>query len=148
ALVAEQLGFEQVLGNRRAVEVDERGARPRSRAMDRTCDEAFARARLATKEDRRGTARRRRALQDVLELLTQAPDAGAVTSDVRENAHPRILSSQYVISISRYIVDAVVKCCCASSCLPLRSESRPRPAWQCATSGRIPSSSASASASR
>src|SRR5439155_5562317 len=49
-LVPEELGFEQVFGNCRAVEVDERrlGARPRT--MDRPRHEPFARARLPTEE--------------------------------------------------------------------------------------------------
>src|SRR5262249_50649407 len=54
-------------------------------------------------------------------------------------------SSQYVIPISRYIVVAVVRCSCACSRLPLRREGVPRPRWQWATRGRMPSSLASAS---
>ena len=46
ALVPEELGFKQVLGNRRAVEVDERGVGARPRSVDGPGDEPFARARL------------------------------------------------------------------------------------------------------
>ena len=53
-LVAEQLGLEQRLGDRRAVDVDEGAARARARAMDHAGDEALAGAGLALEQDRRG----------------------------------------------------------------------------------------------
>src|SRR5712691_11025640 len=90
ALVAEQFRFEEVLGNRRAVDVDEGGARPWARTMDRADDETLAGAGLAAKEDRRGPRRRGRALEDQLELLPQPSDAGAVAHDLCEGGHPSV----------------------------------------------------------
>src|SRR5262249_12936650 len=91
-LVAEQLGFEEALGNRGAVDVDEWTARPRPRAVDRARDEALPCARLATQQDGRGTPRRRRALQNLFELIAQSANASAVAQDLGEGVHPRILS--------------------------------------------------------
>src|SRR6185436_2604925 len=51
-------------------------------------------------------------------------------------------SSQNGMSISRYIVIAVVRCSCASCRLPVRRWSLPRPRWQWAASGRNPISEA------
>ena len=81
-LVAEQLGFEEVVGNRRAVDVDEGGARTRTRPVDRPRDKALAGAGLAAQENRRGTRRRRGARHDLFELLPQSLDAGAVADEL------------------------------------------------------------------
>jgi hypothetical protein len=53
ALEAEHLGFEEVLGNRSAVHVDERGRRARARAMHRAREQAFARAGFTLDQHRR-----------------------------------------------------------------------------------------------
>ncbi len=68
ALVAEELGFEERVRNRRAVDVDERGTRARARSVQGPRDEALARAGLAAQKDRRGARRGRGARQNVLEL--------------------------------------------------------------------------------
>ena len=150
ALVPEKLGFKQVLGNRRAVEVDERGGRARPGAMHRACDKTFARPCLTAQEDGRGAAHGGGALQDVFELLPQQPDAGAVTQDFSEGdngpAHERgpdvvgsfissaraasARSSQNGMSISRYIAVAATRCSCASCRLPARACMVPRPRRQ------------------
>ncbi|MDR8732335.1 hypothetical protein FEQ05_05728 [Burkholderia pseudomultivorans] len=57
ALVAEQLGFEQVLRNRRGVQRDERAVRARAVTMQRPCDEFLAGARLAGDQHGRGRMR-------------------------------------------------------------------------------------------
>jgi hypothetical protein len=92
ALVAEQLRFEEGLWNRRAVDVDERRAGAGPRPVHGPRDEALARAGLAAQEDRRGTRRRRRTLEDLFELLPQPPDAGAVAGDLGQGVHGGILS--------------------------------------------------------
>jgi hypothetical protein len=69
ALVAEQLGFEEILGNGGAVDVHERRGRARPAPMQGPGDQPFARPRLAPNEDRRGAPSRRRPLQDQFELL-------------------------------------------------------------------------------
>jgi hypothetical protein len=90
-LVAEQLRFEEILGNRRAVDVDERAARPWTVAMHRARDEALARARLAAKEDWR-EARCSGAGQKLCELTPQPLDPGAFTDNLCQGIHTRILS--------------------------------------------------------
>src|SRR6266704_6652964 len=106
--------------------------------MERTRDEPLAGAGLAAKKDRRGARRRRCALEDQIELVPQPPDAGAVADDVREGRHPSLtFSTQYVMSISRYIAVAAVRCRRASSRWPARSKSRHRPAGQCGMRVRI-----------
>src|SRR5262249_39255666 len=87
ALVAEQLGFQEAVGDRGAVDVDEWGAGARTGAVDGPGDEAFAGAGFAVQEDGRGTGRRRGAGEDVLELVAEAPDAGAVADDLRGDVH-------------------------------------------------------------
>ncbi len=57
------------------------------------------------------------------------------------------LASQKRIAIARYIAAAAARSAAACSGSPARACRRARPAWQCAASGRMPSSSASASAS-
>ena len=63
--------------------------------MDRPRHEPFARARLPAEEKRRRTRCRRCALQDLLELLTQPPDAGAVANDLRQGGHIADLISAF-----------------------------------------------------
>ena len=87
ALIPEQLRFEQIVGNRRTVDVDERSSRAGARPVDGPHDEALAGAGLAAQEDRRETRTRRGALEDVLDLLPQTPDAGAVTHDLGQDVH-------------------------------------------------------------
>ena len=53
ALVTEQLPFEQRLGDRRAVEVDERAAGPRAEAVQEPRDQPLTGSRLALDEDGR-----------------------------------------------------------------------------------------------
>ena len=52
AFVAEQLGFQQLAGNRRGVECDERRRCPRTMTMQRPRDEFLAGARLAGDQHR------------------------------------------------------------------------------------------------
>src|SRR5215475_12942052 len=92
ALVAEQLGLEEVVGNRRTVDVDERRARARTGPVHGPRDEALARPCLAAQEDRRGPRRTRGPGQDLLDLVAEPPDAGAVADDLRQAVHGRILS--------------------------------------------------------
>ena len=81
ALVAEQLGFQQGLGNRRAVDVDERGVAPRARPVDRAGEQALAGSRLPLDEEGRRAGRVRQAGQ-------QAPERLA------HGHHPRTLADQ------------------------------------------------------
>jgi hypothetical protein len=53
ALEAEQLGLQEGLGNRGAVDVDERRLAPRAGSMKRPGDQALAATRLALEENRR-----------------------------------------------------------------------------------------------
>jgi hypothetical protein len=52
AFVAEQLGLEQLFGNGRAVDGDERTVFPRRRLMNEPGDDFFSGARLALENDR------------------------------------------------------------------------------------------------
>src|SRR5438128_15463 len=52
-------------------------------------------------------------------------------------------SSQNRMSISLYIAVAVVRCSCACSLRPVFRANAPKPRWQWATRGRMPSSTAS-----
>src|SRR5439155_24937601 len=65
-LVAEDLAFEQRLGNCRAVDRDEGKARARAELMNRLRDELLACARLARDEDR--SAGGRRLFDDLINL--------------------------------------------------------------------------------
>jgi hypothetical protein len=56
-LVAEELGLEDRLGQRRAVDGDERARQPRRLLVDRARDELFARARLTEQQHRRRRGR-------------------------------------------------------------------------------------------
>src|SRR5262249_24619529 len=89
ALIPEQLRFEEIVGNRGAVDVDERAACSRASAMHRARDEPLARAGLTAQQNRRGTWRRRRALQELFELRPQRPDASAIADDVAQDTHGR-----------------------------------------------------------
>jgi hypothetical protein len=89
ALVAEQLGLEQGLGDRGAVDVDEGAAGAGAGAVQGAGEEALAGAGLAAEEDRRRPRGGRGARQDLFQLLPEPPDAGAVADDVSERAHSR-----------------------------------------------------------
>ncbi len=76
AFVSEQLGFEKLLGQRRAVERDEWSARPRRRAMDESRHDFLARARLPCQEHGRiGRGDLRGFPQHVLPRLGVSDDA-------------------------------------------------------------------------
>src|SRR5262249_9487751 len=84
ALIPEQLRFEQIVGNRRTVDVDERSSRAGARPVDGPHDEALAGAGLAAQEDRRGAPAPRRPREGLLALLPPHPeDAGC------RRCHPR-----------------------------------------------------------
>src|SRR2546425_1718063 len=74
-LVAEQLRLEQRLGQRGAVDRDERAAAPRRARVDRAGDELLAGAALALDEHRRGAA------GDLLEERHHAAERGARADD-------------------------------------------------------------------
>ena len=87
-LVAEDLAFEQRLGNGRAVDGDERKRRARTQLMDGLGDQFLARARFAGDEHRR--ARRRRLLDDRVDL----PHLRAVADHRAEGAVLAQLAAQ------------------------------------------------------
>src|SRR6266852_1242828 len=77
--------------------------------------------------------------------VSRRPVQGAIDiemSDERNHSHANspisasACSSQKRMSISRYIVDAVVRCSRACSRWPVRRWSLPRPAWQWAEGAR------------
>ena len=67
-LVAEQLGFEQVFGDGRAVDGHERAVGPRAQHVQRARKQLLAGAALALDQDR-GVVGRRRAVQRLRDLL-------------------------------------------------------------------------------
>src|SRR5687768_2731656 len=75
ALVAEELAFEQCLGERRAVETDERPFLARAGIMHRAGDQFLADAAFAADQHRRATRRR------ALNLLLQFRNAAAGADD-------------------------------------------------------------------
>src|SRR5262249_51221898 len=77
-LVAEELGFDQALGQRRAADLDERLLRAQRAVVNRVGDELLARAGLAAEEDRGVRAGH---LRDLLEDL---PHRSAAADEVRE----------------------------------------------------------------
>src|SRR4029077_11327544 len=77
-LVPEDLAFEERLGNRGAVDRNERKSGARAELMNRLRDELLAGPRLARDEHRR--ARRRRLLDDLVDL----PHLGAVADERAE----------------------------------------------------------------
>ncbi len=79
-LVPEDLALEQRLGNRRAVDRDERKRRARTELVDRLRDQFLAGARLARDEHRRAGRRR------LLDHLVDLPHLGAVADHRPERA--------------------------------------------------------------
>src|SRR5207302_4771766 len=87
-LVAEDLALEQRLGNRRAVDRDERKRRPRAELMNRLRDELLAGPRFAGDEDG-GTGGR-----GLLDNLVNLAHLGAVADKRAERAVLAQLSAQ------------------------------------------------------
>jgi hypothetical protein len=88
ALEAEELGLQQRLGNRAAVDVHERTGGSRARAMDRRGEEPLARPRLTKDQDRRQPARRPcRGPQQPTDLLPHRDHGGALTEHDPERTH-------------------------------------------------------------
>src|SRR5690348_12959414 len=75
-LVTEQLTFEELLGYRRAVDVDEWRAAPRTIVVDRSCDQLFARTRFSGEEHRHGRVR-----NDPRRPIERGPQCGTVAED-------------------------------------------------------------------
>src|SRR4030095_14421031 len=80
ALIAEQLRFEQVFGNRGAVDIDEGTARAGAGPMNRAGDETLAGPRLAADQEWRWASCTN--LQDLLNARAQADDAGTIADDL------------------------------------------------------------------
>ena len=76
-LVAEELGLDQLVGDRRAVDLDEGALAPRARAVDGTRHQLFAGAALAGDQHRR---RGRRRLLDGLAQRFIAGEAPTISS--------------------------------------------------------------------
>jgi hypothetical protein len=74
-------------------------------------------------------------LEGLFSLLTDL----VMASSLALSAPPPPSQARNRMSISRYIVVAVARCSCDCSRLPVRRWSLPRPGWQWATSGRLPS---------
>ena len=109
ALVAEQLGLEQVLRDRRGVDRDERPGRARAVPVQRARDELLAGARLAGDEHRRVRLRqpadraehllhRRRLAQHLRRL---APIAAATGAGAGASAIARRISATRVVDVER-----------------------------------------------
>ena len=77
-LIAEQLRFDEALGQRRAADLDERPLRPQRVVMDGLRDQLLAGARLAADEHGRVGPR------DLRDLLVDQPHRTARAEDVRE----------------------------------------------------------------
>jgi hypothetical protein len=90
ALEAEELGLQQRLGNRAAVDVHERTGGPRATAVDRRGQEPLARPRLAENEDRRKPPRGSGGgAQQASDLLPHRHHGGALTQHHAERPHVR-----------------------------------------------------------
>src|SRR5262245_38310397 len=90
AFVAEQLGLEQVFGNRGTVYVDEGTARAGASPVNRAGEEPLAGPGLATDQECRRAPGR--GLQDLLDPLPQGDDAGALADDLGQGVHRRIIA--------------------------------------------------------
>jgi len=100
-LEAEQLGLEQRLGNRDAVDGDERSGRTRAPAMDRVREQTFAGSGLPLDEDRREAAGRGRRAQQTLDRRARGDDRRTSAEQLRQRAHgAAILARTAVPSIS------------------------------------------------
>ena len=85
-LEAEHLGLEQRLGDRRAVDVDERPVGARPGAMQHAREQPLARARLALDQDRRQPMRLALALEQAYDALAEGLDLRAVADQIAERA--------------------------------------------------------------
>ncbi len=85
AFIAEQLGFEQVFGNRGAVDVDEGTARAKASPMNCAGEEALTGPGLAADQDWRWASCT--GLQDLLDARAQTDDAGAIADDLGQDVH-------------------------------------------------------------
>src|SRR5262249_61565411 len=88
ALEAEQLGLEQMLGDGGTVDVYKGGVGAGAGPVKSPGEESLARARLADEQEGRRAASRGDGLADVLDLLAQTRDAGAVTVDLDQSRPP------------------------------------------------------------
>src|SRR5439155_2747377 len=77
-LEAEHLGLEQRLGDRRAIDVDERPVRARPGAMQHAREQPLARSRLALDQDRREPMRLALAFEQAYDALAESLDLRAV----------------------------------------------------------------------
>src|SRR5262249_41134421 len=84
--------------------------------------------------------------EEILDLVKHVIEVHQYSSTWASAAS--VWGSQKVISIPRYISTAVASSARACSRWPIAAYSVPRPRWQCAWSGRMPSASARARASR
>ena len=101
-LVAEKLGLEQALGDRRAVDVDERLGRARpARRMQRPREQALARAGLAEDEQRGRAHRHRGGANELLNLSPQGDHGGAVPDQIGEGSTTRILPHRAARGVPR-----------------------------------------------
>ncbi len=89
-LVAEHLGLEQRLGDRRAVDVRERTGRARAARVDRARDEPLAGARLAADQDRRQPPSARCLLEQPDDLRPDGDDRGARADQRGERLRDRV----------------------------------------------------------
>ncbi len=86
-LEAEQLGFQQRLRDRRAVDVHEGAALPGPHAMDEPGHEPLAGAGFALDEHRREAPTSRLALQQLAQLLPDEVDGRALTEQLSQLVH-------------------------------------------------------------
>src|SRR5262245_39257162 len=90
AFIAEQLRFEQVFGNRGAVDIDERTARAGASPMNRAGDETLAGPCLAADQEWRWASRANP--QDLLDARAQTHDVGTIADDLAQGVHARIIA--------------------------------------------------------
>ena len=91
ALESEQLGFEQVRRNRRAVDVDKRPFASRPRTMDHAGHQVLSGTGFALEQDRWKSPTRRRSLDDLPDLLAKSVHLGRLANEFAKAIHAAII---------------------------------------------------------
>ena len=86
-LVAEQLGLQERLGDRRAVDRDERATLSRPCVVESPCEQSLAGPGLAEDQDGRKATCLRLALQKMLDLLSNGNEPRTVTDQLGKWRH-------------------------------------------------------------
>src|SRR5262249_22644908 len=87
ALEAEELRLHERLGDRRAIDVDERSGAPRSVTVNQVREQTLSRARLALDENRREPARPVAVCYELTDLLSDWHDSGRLARQFSTRVH-------------------------------------------------------------